>query len=93
MSITFRRVVEPICRSSSRHPAAWLLAVLLLSVPAALEFRNIRLDTNLVRLIDAGGLDETLPLLPKEDVASRILDWVAAHRPRTGARGRLRRVR
>ncbi len=50
-------------------------------------------DTNLVRLIDAGGLDEALPLLPKEDVAARILDWVAAHRPRAGARGRLRRVR
>lgn len=51
-------------------------------------------DTNLVRLLDANGLDETLPLLPKEDVAARILDWVASHRPRSsGARGRLRRVR
>jgi phosphopantothenoylcysteine decarboxylase/phosphopantothenate--cysteine ligase len=50
-------------------------------------------DTNLVRLLDAGGLDETLPLLPKEEVAARILDWVAAHRPRSGARARLRRVR
>jgi phosphopantothenoylcysteine decarboxylase/phosphopantothenate--cysteine ligase len=50
-------------------------------------------DTNLVRLLDAGGLDETLPLLPKEEVAARILDWVAAHRPRAGTRGRLRRVR
>jgi predicted RND superfamily exporter protein len=55
MSITFRRVIEPICRSSSRHPVAWLLAVLLLSVPAALEFRNIRLDTNLVRLLPTGS--------------------------------------
>jgi phosphopantothenoylcysteine decarboxylase/phosphopantothenate--cysteine ligase len=50
-------------------------------------------DTNLVRLLDAGGLDETLPLLPKEEVAARILDWVAAHRPRSSARARLRRVR
>jgi phosphopantothenoylcysteine decarboxylase / phosphopantothenate---cysteine ligase len=37
-------------------------------------------DTNVVRLIDAGGLDETLPLLPKEEVAGRILDWIAARR-------------
>ena len=50
-------------------------------------------DTNLVRLLDASGLDETLPLLPKEEVAARILDWVAAHRPRPGTRARLRRVR
>jgi phosphopantothenoylcysteine decarboxylase/phosphopantothenate--cysteine ligase len=50
-------------------------------------------DTNVVRLLDAGGLDETLPLLPKEEVAARILDWVAAHRPRPAARTRLRRVR
>ena len=41
-------------------------------------------DTNLVRLIDAAGLDETLPLLPKEEVAGRVLDWIAARRTRTG---------
>jgi phosphopantothenoylcysteine decarboxylase/phosphopantothenate--cysteine ligase len=35
-------------------------------------------DTNRVRLLDAQGLDEELPVLPKEDVADRILDWVAA---------------
>src|SRR5262249_34575926 len=29
-------------------------------------------DTNVVRLLDAGGLDETLPVLPKDEVASRI---------------------
>ncbi len=39
-------------------------------------------DTNAVRLLDAGGLDEALPLLDKEEVAGRVLDWVAAHRPR-----------
>jgi hypothetical protein len=55
MPVTFRRIVEPICRSSSRHPAVWLLAVLLVSVPAALEFRNIRLDTDLVRLLPTGS--------------------------------------
>jgi phosphopantothenoylcysteine decarboxylase/phosphopantothenate--cysteine ligase len=57
-------------------------------------------DTNVVRLIDAGGLDDALPVLPKEDVASRILDWVAARRgaltPRSvrarGSRPRSRRA-
>jgi len=42
-------------------------------------------DTNVVRLIDGAGLDQTLPVLPKEDVAARILDWVAARRPRARA--------
>ncbi len=37
-------------------------------------------DTNVVRLLDTAGLDDALPVLPKEDVASRILDWVAARR-------------
>ena len=51
-------------------------------------------DTNVVRLLDAGGLDETLPMLPKDEVASRILDWVAARRSRPTTRAsRLRRVR
>jgi phosphopantothenoylcysteine decarboxylase/phosphopantothenate--cysteine ligase len=34
-------------------------------------------DTNRVRLLDAHGLDEELPVLSKEDVAERILDWAA----------------
>jgi phosphopantothenoylcysteine decarboxylase/phosphopantothenate--cysteine ligase len=55
-------------------------------------------DTNVVRLLDAGGLDETLPVLPKEDVAGRILDWVVerrrAVRPQSSrARGPRRRSR
>lgn len=50
-------------------------------------------DTNLVRLLDAAGLDETLPVLPKEAVAARILDWIVAQRGRPAARNRLRRVR
>jgi phosphopantothenoylcysteine decarboxylase/phosphopantothenate--cysteine ligase len=41
-------------------------------------------DTNVVRLIDAEGLDEALPILAKDDVADRILDWIAARR-RTAA--------
>jgi phosphopantothenoylcysteine decarboxylase/phosphopantothenate--cysteine ligase len=44
-------------------------------------------ETNQVRLIDDAGLDETLPLLQKEEVAARILDWVVARRNgRTKAR-------
>ena len=39
-------------------------------------------DTNVVRLLDAVGLDEALPVLPKDEVAARILDWVAARRRR-----------
>ena len=39
-------------------------------------------DTNVVRLVDASGLDELLPVLPKDEVAGRILDWVAARRAR-----------
>jgi phosphopantothenoylcysteine decarboxylase / phosphopantothenate---cysteine ligase len=55
-------------------------------------------DTNVVRLLDAGGLDETLPVLPKDEVAGHILDWVAARRSRSTTRSssrpsRLRRVR
>src|SRR5438094_570371 len=43
-------------------------------------------DTNTVRFLDAEGLDETLPVLPKDEVASRIFDWVAARRTRSAAR-------
>ena len=37
-------------------------------------------DTNVVRLIDRQGLDERLPLLSKDEVAGRILDWLVARR-------------
>jgi phosphopantothenoylcysteine decarboxylase/phosphopantothenate--cysteine ligase len=43
-------------------------------------------DTNVVRLLDRDGGDERLPLLPKDDVAGRILDWLAARRPARRAR-------
>jgi phosphopantothenoylcysteine decarboxylase/phosphopantothenate--cysteine ligase len=47
-------------------------------------------DTNVVRLLDAQGGDELLPILPKDEVADRILDWVVARRRerRGGARRR-----
>ncbi|HXJ35790.1 MAG TPA: bifunctional phosphopantothenoylcysteine decarboxylase/phosphopantothenate--cysteine ligase CoaBC [Candidatus Eisenbacteria bacterium] len=37
-------------------------------------------DTNVVRLIDAAGGDEVLPVLPKDEVAARILDWFVQRR-------------
>lgn len=49
-------------------------------------------DTNVVHLFDADGGDVALPVLPKEEVASRILDWVAARRtPRPPGRATRRR--
>src|SRR5262249_28846035 len=47
-------------------------------------------DTNVVQLIDAGGHAQVLPVLSKEEVAGRILDWLVARRERRPA---LRRVR
>jgi len=50
-------------------------------------------DTNVVHLIDAAGEEQALPLLSKEEVADRILDWVVAHRSTATRRPTLRRVR
>jgi len=50
-------------------------------------------DTNVVHLLDGDGLAEALPVLPKEEVAGRILDWVAQRRQRAVSRPALRRVR
>jgi len=50
-------------------------------------------DTNVVHLIDAAGEEQALPLLSKEEVADRILDWVVAHRSAATRRPTLRRVR
>jgi phosphopantothenoylcysteine decarboxylase/phosphopantothenate--cysteine ligase len=47
-------------------------------------------DTNVVQLIDAAGETQALPVLPKDEVAGRILDWAVASRERRPA---LRRVR
>jgi len=47
-------------------------------------------DTNLVQLIDPDGQCDALPMLPKDEVAGRILDRVVARRERRPA---LRRVR
>jgi len=50
-------------------------------------------DTNVVRLLDGRSGDTPLPVLPKDEVADRILDWVAARRRPATARRALRRVR
>jgi phosphopantothenoylcysteine decarboxylase/phosphopantothenate--cysteine ligase len=39
-------------------------------------------DTNVVTLVDATARPEALPLLPKDEVAGRILDWVVRRRRR-----------
>jgi phosphopantothenoylcysteine decarboxylase / phosphopantothenate---cysteine ligase len=50
-------------------------------------------DTNIVHLLDADGLAEALPVLPKDEVAGRILDWVVHRRRRATTGPALRRVR
>lgn len=47
-------------------------------------------DTNVVHLLGADGTDDALPVLPKDEVAARILDWVVARR---STPARVRRVR
>jgi phosphopantothenoylcysteine decarboxylase/phosphopantothenate--cysteine ligase len=39
-------------------------------------------DRNAVRLLDAAGLDAVVPLAPKEEIAERIVDWIASHATR-----------
>jgi len=51
MSAKFRNAVRTICAASCRHPAAWFLVTLLLSLPAFYSIRNLGLDTNLIRLL------------------------------------------
>ena len=49
-------------------------------------------EQNAVRLLDSAGLDEAVPLMQKEEVAERILDWVVARRQKVSVRRGLRRV-
>jgi predicted RND superfamily exporter protein len=46
-----RAVLPALCRHASRHSGGWLLAGLILSLPALLGVRGIRLDTDLIRLL------------------------------------------
>jgi phosphopantothenoylcysteine decarboxylase/phosphopantothenate--cysteine ligase len=52
---------------------------------------GFEVDTNRVRLLDCSGGDVELPLLSKDAVADRILDWVARARSEAEARGPRRR--
>jgi phosphopantothenoylcysteine decarboxylase/phosphopantothenate--cysteine ligase len=46
-------------------------------------------DSNVVTLVDVAGAAQALPLLPKDEVAGRILDWVVRRRqPQRPPRGR-----
>ena len=37
-------------------------------------------DTNVVTLVDSEGKVEALPLMSKDDVAARLVDWVESQR-------------
>src|SRR5262245_16787239 len=48
----FDRIIQVVCRSSLRHPILWLLASVLISVPAAIEVQtSLNLNTDLTRLL------------------------------------------
>lgn len=49
-------------------------------------------ETNVVRLLDRAGGDVALPLLSKDAVADRILDWIVRARPARRGGGRRRGV-
>src|SRR5262249_52383345 len=57
---------------------------LVVANDVTLEGAGFGTDTNVVRLIDVTGRDDTLPMLPKDEVAARILDWIVARRKRSG---------
>ena len=44
-------------------------------------------ETNVVTLLEPGRAARRLPVLPKREVAQRILDWVATRRSKTARRG------
>ena len=47
----YQRGIRFLCSSADRHPLTWLLASLMLSVPAVQQVTQIGLDTNLKRLL------------------------------------------
>lgn len=46
-----RYVITKICSSAIRHPVIILLLTVIVTVPAAVHLKNIRLETNLIRLL------------------------------------------
>ncbi len=51
----FKKAVFRVCRMSLRHPWLWLLAGLLVCVPAYRQVRKLGVDSNVVRLLPRGG--------------------------------------
>ncbi len=47
----YARFVKWLCSGAVQHPVAWMMVVFVLSAPAAVGIRDIRLDTNLIRLL------------------------------------------
>jgi predicted RND superfamily exporter protein len=51
MRAQYRRLITLLCRSVLRHPYRWLAVMVLISLPAADRMRDIKVDTNLIRLL------------------------------------------
>ena len=51
MKKLYQIILKPICESSARHPVLWLLASLMLCLPAIQQIDKIQIDTNLIRLL------------------------------------------
>lgn len=47
----FHKIIGRVCKSSLRHPAIWLIASLIVCIPAVFEVQKIGLDTDLIRLL------------------------------------------
>ena len=51
MSKIFDRFVTFVCGQALRKPFVWLMAALIVSIPAVLQFSRVGLDTDLIRLL------------------------------------------
>ncbi|NIM16778.1 MAG: MMPL family transporter [Candidatus Aminicenantes bacterium] len=51
MNKIFENFVAFVCKHSLRHPLLWIMAALVLSIPAILQFSHVGLDTDLIRLL------------------------------------------
>ncbi len=47
----YERVASSICGHSLRHPVLWILAALLLCIPALSQVGKVRIDTSIIRLL------------------------------------------
>jgi len=51
MSKIFGKFVTFVCGHAMRKPVIWLMAALIVSIPAVLQFSDVGLDTDLIRLL------------------------------------------